>query len=89
MGLLSVVWGTTVRYMKGSAIAGLSHAANSRSYTRAAYWLVIFVVMLAFTVRSLVVLLDEFFRHPVLTTSELVTRGEVPFPAITMCNNNR
>ncbi len=38
MALLSIVWSTTVRYLRGSSIAGLSHAAKARSMARAAYW---------------------------------------------------
>ncbi len=34
----SIVWGTTVRYMRESSIAGLSHAAKSKSFARTAYW---------------------------------------------------
>ncbi len=83
------MWQTTVRYMKGSSIAGLCHAANARSYIRGTYWLVIFVVGLVLTARSLVVLVDEFLQHPVVTSSELITREKVAFPAITMCNINR
>ena len=38
MAVFSIAWGTTVKYMRGSSIAGLSHAANSRSVVRALYW---------------------------------------------------
>ena len=34
----SIMWGTTVRYMRESSIAGLSHAAKSKSFARTAYW---------------------------------------------------
>ncbi len=89
MGVLSIVWWTTVKYMKGSSIAGLSHAANSRSPTRAFYWLLIFVAGLALTVRSLYVLIDDFLEYPVITSSHLTTKPAVSFPAVTICNINR
>ncbi len=41
MGALFVVWRTTVDYMKGSSIAGLTHAANAPTYLRSAYWCVL------------------------------------------------
>ncbi len=89
MGASSIAWRTSVDYMKRSSIAGLSHAANSRSYVRSLYWLLVFVVGLALTVRSLANLVEEFLDYPVVTSSHLTTKPSVAFPAVTICNINR
>ena len=85
----SIAWRTTVRYMRGSFISGLSHAAKSRSHARALYWLVVFLAGLALTLRVLAVLINEFLDYPVVTSSEIATQSSVAFPAITICNLNR
>ncbi len=38
MGTANIIWSTTVQYLRGSSIAGLSHAANAKSFIRIAYW---------------------------------------------------
>ncbi len=87
--MLSVAWNTTVQYMRGSSIAGLSHAANSRSVARAVYWLVIFAFGLGFTIQSLHALVRDFLGHPVVISSYLTTKHNIPYPAVTICNMNR
>ena len=70
-------------------MAGLSHAAKAPSRARSLYWLALFLAGLVFTIRGMVALVQEFQGYPVVTSSKLITRSSVPFPAITLCNLNR
>ncbi len=85
----SIVWGTTVNYLRASSFSGVSHAANAQTTTRAAYWTAIFVVGLGLTARSLSFLIGEFLQYPVTTSVEVVAKKTSDFPAVTVCNLNR
>ncbi len=90
MALTTIIWSTTVHYLREfSSIAGLSHAAKAPSFARSVYWLSIFFLGLAFTIKGLVDIIDEFDDYPVVVNSKLTTRNEVPYPAVTVCNLNR
>ncbi len=89
MEVTSTAWRTSVTYMRTSAIAGLSHAANARSRMWSFYWLVIFVSGLAATGYNIFTLISDYMDHPVATTTDLVHAPSVYFPAVTICNQNR
>ncbi len=85
----SIVWKTTAEYLQKSSFSGVSHAAKARNWFRAGYWSIVFIVGLGFTTRNLYVLTDEFLQYPVTTTTEVVNKEIIEFPAITICNQNR
>ena len=51
--------------------------------------MVIFIAGLAATIYNIVLLMEEFFRFPVITSSDLTNEPSVFFPAVTVCNLNR
>ena len=56
---------------------------------RALYWLAILVAGTVFTVRGLVIIINDFLTYPSVTTNTFNTPPSVPFPAVTVCNLNR
>ena len=89
MGGASTAWNTSVAYMRTSAIAGLSHAANAKNRVWSFYWLIIFIVGFVATAYNIYTLLDDYHKYPVTTTTDLVHESSVYFPAVTICNQNR
>ena len=89
MKTFTIIWKTTVNYLKGSSLSGVSHAANSRSLVQCSYWLVIFTAGLVMTVMSIKDLMDDYYSYPVVTSSDLKHETSIYFPAVTVCNLNR
>lgn len=62
---------------------------QARHPIRSTYWLLIFVGLLALTIYSLVILIQDIHEYPVLTTTAMLQNSSVIFPAVTVCNLNR
>ena len=67
----------------------MSHAAKSRSYLQCVYWIAVFLLGAVVTVPSLIGIVIEYRRYPVITKSLLSHSEVAEFPAITLCGLNR
>ena len=56
---------------------------------RSTYWLLIFLGLLGLTLYSLVLLIVDIYKYPVLTSNYMERSQGIPFPAVTVCNLNR
>ena len=52
---------------KESAVAGVSHAAKSKTYTQCLYWSILFMAGLVATIPALVEVVNDYFAYPVTT----------------------
>lgn len=89
MGLLRVIWGVLTNFGQECSIAGLNNAAKARSKLRSLCWIIIFLALMYFTLIGLIGVVVDYNKHPVITTTDLNNRAAVPFPAVTVCNQNR
>ena len=87
--LKSVASVTISNYLRRSAISGVSHAANSESYFRGVYWLIIFLTLFSFTARNVYIIMNDYYDFPIFTVATIKRKEEIPFPAVTICNQNR
>jgi hypothetical protein len=75
--------------LRESSVAGLSHAVRAKHGWARAYWLVVFVVGMYYTVSSVVSLMQDYLTYPVVTAIDVTIRPALPFPSVTICNLNR
>ena len=74
---------------KESAVAGVSHAAKSKTYPQCLYWSLLFVAGLCATIPALVEVIQDFYTYPVTTKLKVKTADNATFPAVTICGLNR
>ena len=70
-------------------IEGVNNAGRSPSSIRKVIWLLIFVFLAALTVQDLVALTQEFLTWPVDVSTTIDHKDAIPFPSVTVCNQNR
>ena len=75
--------------IKESAVAGVSHAAKSKTYTQCLYWTLLFVAGLAFTIPGLAGVVRDYYDYQVTTKVKVKTADNATFPAVTICGLNR
>ena len=52
-------------------------------------WLLVFTALLSLTIYGIYEVMSNHLAFPVVTVSHLESRGELDFPAVTICNANR
>ena len=70
---------------------GLPHVANAsekRSYCRLAYWVAIIFIAIGLMVWAVVSVTSEYVEMNTALQSRQAYKSEIPFPAITICNQN-
>ena len=75
-------WSTT-------GIGGLSHAHGARLPPLRLLWLGLFVAGLTMTANDVRGVVDEFLLYPHVTKTEARYAVAIPFPAVTVCNQNQ
>ena len=76
-------------WAKETNIAGLNNASRAKSKLRFLYWIIIFAFFSLMTVNSLVSVITDYIKYPVVTSIDLSHKPQVDFPAVTICNMNR
>ena len=89
MGVVRVIWETLTNFGRETSIAGLNNASKASGLIRKTCWGIIFSVLVYFTIKGLVGVIVDFNKHPIVTTVSLEYKSSVPFPAVTVCNQNR
>ena len=74
---------------KESAVAGVSHAAKSKTYTQCLYWSILFMAGLVATIPALVDVVNKYYTYPVTTKVTVKAMDNATFPAVTVCGLNR
>ena len=62
---------------------------QAKSTSRVIVWLVVFTALLSLTIYGIAEVMSNHLAFPVVTVSHLENRGELEFPAVTICNANR
>lgn len=89
MSLRKVIWDTFIDWCQNSTIAGVSRTVKSKSYVKKLYWITLFLVGVYFTIITTYNVFDDYFLYEVRTTTDLSYETSIPFPAVTICNQNR
>ena len=76
-------------FARDTNIEGVNNAGRSPSNIRKAIWLIIFIFLAALTVQDLVSLTEEFLSWPVDVSTRIDHKDAIPFPSVTVCNQNR
>ena len=89
MSLRKVIWDTFIDWCQNSTIAGVSRTVKSKSYVKKLYWITLFLVGVYFTIITTYNVFDDYFLYEVRTSTDLSYETSIPFPAVTICNQNR
>ena len=76
-------------FARDTNIEGVNNAGRSPSNIRKAIWLIIVIFLAALTVQDLVSLTKEFLSWPVDVSTRIDHKDAIPFPSVTVCNQNR
>jgi succinate dehydrogenase/fumarate reductase cytochrome b subunit len=85
----AIVWDICLSFGRETSIAGLNNASKAKSQIRSWLWICVFVAFLYQSLNGLVVVIDDYYQYPALTSINLTHKAQVPFPAVTVCNLNR
>ena len=69
--------GVLSNFVVETSIAGVSNAGRARSRGRSAVWLLVFSCLAALTATGIYDIVEEYFRYPVITSTDLTNRPEV------------
>jgi hypothetical protein len=89
MGIGTVIWNTFAEFGVHTTIGGLCNAGLTTSRPRQIYWLVIFFILFAYTIKLLVDNVNQYLQYAVITSTDLAYSSSLAFPALTICNQNR
>ena len=90
-GLLGILWGTWDDFWQETSISGASNAgkAKGRPYIRRICWILIFGIFFGLTVFNVAKQFVEYYEYPVNYEVYVTHKDQVPFPSVTVCNQNR
>ena len=90
MSLLRVIRHTSAEWCQETSIAGLGKTVKSdSSYFKKAYWFILFLIGSIWTCYNLYGVINKYLKYSVSTSSDLTFETSIPFPAVTICNQNR
>ena len=72
-----------------TSIAGINNAGKKKSCMRSAVWLVIFLVFIWLTGQNVYKIGRDYYKYPVLTTTDMLDQANILLPAVTVCSLNR
>jgi len=76
-------------FARDTNIEGVNNAGRAPSNIRKVIWLLIFTFLAVLTVQDLVSLTKEFLTWPVDVSTTIDHEDSIPFPSVTVCNQNR
>merc|ERR1719220_1522336 len=76
-------------FARDTNIEGVNNAGRAPSNIRKVIWLLIFTFLAVLTVQDLVSLTKEFLTWPVDVSTTIDHEDAIPFPSVTVCNQNR
>ncbi|XP_069130138.1 acid-sensing ion channel 4-like [Argopecten irradians] len=76
-------------FLSSATIHGLHKAADNRSLIRRFVWIVLLLLMLTSLCIFTYIELSIYFRFETSTHTYISVRGEMEFPAVTICNANQ
>ena len=72
-----------------TSIAGINNAGKKKSWLRSAVWLAIFLVFIWLTGQNVSKIAGDYYKYPVLTTTDMLDQANILLPAVTVCSLNR
>lgn len=76
-------------WMRNSTMDGLPNIAESRkSVIRLIFWLIMFGTCLGLCIFVVTKNIKDYLEFEVTTTDRVVAKDEIPFPVVTICNQN-
>ena len=90
MTLLRIIQHTSTEWCQETSIAGLGKTVKSdSSYFKKAYWFILFLIGTVLTFQNLYGVIYEYLQYNVSTSNDLSFETSIPFPAVSICNQNR
>ena len=89
MVLLEKLKKTFVQFCSKTSIAGISNAYQSKSLIKKVYWSTLFLVFVGLTVQGVYENIAAYYDHAVVTSTDLVSKNSIEYPAVTICNHNK
>ena len=77
-----------MKYIKSTPTHGLVHIFTGKSIIRRVFWLLIVVGAGAFCLFNIIDRIEFLVSQPTSTTTSLIRRESLTFPAVTVCNLN-
>ena len=68
-----------------TSIAGINNAGKKKSWLRSAVWLAIFLVFIWLTGQNVSKIAGDYYKYPVLTTTDMLDQANILLPAVTVC----
>ncbi|CAG0905597.1 unnamed protein product, partial [Darwinula stevensoni] len=76
----------TVRFLERFTGHALGRSAYSESSLfRKLFWLLVFLIAFGYMTFGFVDIISAYMSGPTTTTTQIVSRDELPFPAVTVC----
>ena len=76
---------TVLDFSGETSIAGINNAGKRKSWLRSAGWLVIFLVFILLTGQNVYKIGRDYYKYPVLTTTDMLDQANILLPAVTVC----
>ena len=80
---------TFLEFSGETSIAGINNAGKKKSWLRSGVWLVIFLVFIWLTGQNVYKIGRDYYKYPLLTTTEMLDQANILLPAVTVCSLNR
>ena len=80
---------TLLNFSEETSIAGINNAGKKKSGLRSMTWLVIFLVFISLTGSNVYKIVSDYYRYPIITTTDMVDQTSILLPSITVCSLNR
>ena len=80
---------TCLDFSGETSIAGINNAGKRKSWLRSAVWLLIFLVFIWLTGQNVYKIGRDYYKYPVLTTTDMLDQANILLPAVTVCSLNR
>ena len=80
---------TFLDFSEETSIAGINNAGKKKSWLRSVVWLSIFLVFICLTGQNVRKIVVDYYKYPILTTTDMLDQTNILLPAVTVCSLNR
>lgn len=86
--LFRVLQTTGREFMRETSMLGINRIGNARYKVQRWFWLCLWIVGCAVTMRDLLSIVNEYYEYPSVTDRRVDYQPRTTFPAVTVCNHN-
>lgn len=83
------LWLYSQEVFSRSSLSGISQIAESRTYTRRFLWMILFLSCILGFFYHATMYFSLYAAYPTTVDVRVDNKGQMEFPGITVCNNNR